>query len=114
MARPTTRSRTSKKTFTGCPSSGPAVRRPGIKLARLSLGFRRLPVLPGDLDTYLRRVTPANQKAVDPTRFSVGPTPIIPPRGGGSSLPHLGAARELLFDYLPRQSLPHTALPELD
>src|SRR5829696_5328204 len=90
------------------------MRRPGIKLARLSLSFWRLPVLPGNLGTYLRRVTPANQKAVDPTRFCVGPTPIIPPRGCGSSLHHLGAARELLFDYLPRQGLPHITLLELD
>src|ERR671913_536123 len=101
--------RTSNKTFTGCPSSGPRGR-PGIKLARLPLGSRRLPVLPGNLGTYLRRVTPADQKAVDPTRFRVGPTLIIPPRGGGSSLPHFGAACELLFDHFSRQDLPHTAL----
>src|SRR5215213_2381580 len=112
--------RTSNNTFTSCPSQVvlpaglPRMRRPGIKLARLSPGFRRLPVLPGNLGTNLRRVTPANQKPVDPTRFCVGPTPIIPPRGGGSSLPHLGAACELLLDYLPCQSLPHTTLLELE
>src|SRR5215203_1015382 len=108
--------RTSNKTFTGCPSRAgpPRIRQPGIKLARLSLGFQRLPVLPGNLGTYLRRVTPANQKAVDPTRFCVGPTPIIPPLGGSTSLPHLGAARELLLYDLPRQGFPHAALLELD
>ena len=59
-------------------------------------------MLPGDLGTNLRRVTPANQKTVDPPRLRVGPEFIIPPRGGGSSLPHLGTTGELLLDDLPR------------
>src|SRR3712207_1322512 len=108
MSSPTT----SNKTFTSCPSSGPAAHAAARHQA--SSTIPRPPVLPGNLGTYLRRVTPANQKAVDPTRFCVGSTLIIPPRGGGSSLAHLGATRELLFDYLLCQSLPHTTLPELD